>query len=58
MIFKASDIQAINAAIDQFKDMVENGSEDERHQKYHDDLISLLRRIKANHKGQNIPRRL
>lgn len=48
MIFKASDIQAINAAIDQFKDMVENGSEDERHQKYHDSLIDLLRRIKAN----------
>lgn len=29
MKFNVDDIQAINAAIDQFKDMVEGGSEDE-----------------------------
>ncbi|ACH64769.1 hypothetical protein ACTFQF_00645 [Aliivibrio fischeri] len=48
MQFTTKDIRAIEAAADQFNDMVEGGSEDERHQKYHDDLIDLLKRIKAN----------
>lgn len=42
------EIRALEAAIDQFQDMVEGGSEDERHETYRVTLKELLMKIKAH----------
>lgn len=47
------EILALQAAVDQFLDMVEGGSEDERHIEHYEALMGLLKKVLVNEKVAN-----
>lgn len=54
MDISASEIRALEAAIDQFNDLVENGSEDERHEVHLATLSGLLKKAKAYKRSKKL----
>ncbi|MBD1577907.1 hypothetical protein HC723_16045 [Vibrio sp. S11_S32] len=54
MDITANEIRALEAAIDQFNDMVEGGSEDEQHQVNHHVLSGLLKKAKAYKRSKKL----
>lgn len=54
MKFSVQEIKALEAAIDQFDDMVSGGSEDARHAEYQSLLVGVLKKVKAHNRSNII----
>ncbi len=54
MDISAKEIRALEAAIDQFNDMVGGGSQDARHEEYQSTLTELVRKAKANKRSKKL----
>jgi hypothetical protein len=54
MKFSASEIRALEAAIDQFDDMIGGGSEDPSHETHHTLLAGILKKVKQHNRNKYV----